>query len=107
MSETKHTPGPWRAEAVMSDDKHDICIVNPVKPTGETGWPIVLASVYFDHTEPNISKAEADANAQLIAAAPELLEALIKVVAIADRRTDEFDSALAAIAKAKGIKSDE
>jgi len=35
-------------------------------------------------------------------AAPDLLAALIAVVGIADRKTDEFDTARAAIAKAKG-----
>ena len=42
------------------------------------------------------------ADARLIAAAPDLLEALIEVVAIADRKTDAFDRARAAIAKAHG-----
>ena len=41
-----------------------------------------------------------EANAALIAAAPDLLAALIGVVRIADRKTDEFDAAHAAIAKA-------
>lgn len=38
----------------------------------------------------------------LIAAAPELLEALQAVVRVADRATVEFDAARAAIAKANG-----
>lgn len=38
----------------------------------------------------------------LIIAAPDLLEALIAVVRVADRETDEFDMARAAIAKALG-----
>jgi hypothetical protein len=40
------------------------------------------------------------ANARLIAAAPDLLEALRGVLRVADRATDEFDAARAAIAKA-------
>jgi hypothetical protein len=40
--------------------------------------------------------------AALWAAAPELLEALKGVLAVADRKTDEFDAARAAIAKATG-----
>lgn len=44
------------------------------------------------------------ANARLIAAAPELLEALQGVVRVADRVTVEFDAARAAIAKALGEK---
>jgi hypothetical protein len=41
-------------------------------------------------------------HAALIAAAPELLAALEAVVRVADRKTDEFDMAHAAIAKARG-----
>lgn len=52
------------------------------------------------------TKAEASAEEQAAArvreAAPEPLAALKKVVAIADRKTDEFDRARAAIAKAEG-----
>jgi hypothetical protein len=48
---------------------------------------------------------ESEANARLIASAPDLLEALIEVVAIADRKTDAFDRARAAIAKATGEAS--
>lgn len=45
----------------------------------------------------------ADLNAaQIIAAAPDMLEALKGVIAVADRKTDEFDRARAAIAKATG-----
>jgi len=43
-----------------------------------------------------------DADARLIAAAPDLLEALQGVLRVADRATDEFDAARAAIAKATG-----
>lgn len=48
------------------------------------------------------TEGETEANAHLIAAAPDLLEALKGVMAIADRKTDEFDLARAAIAKAEG-----
>ncbi|MEG2042717.1 MAG: hypothetical protein RR068_16610, partial [Hafnia sp.] len=41
-------------------------------------------------------------DAKLISAAPEVLEALHAVVRVADRQTDEFDMARAAIAKALG-----
>lgn len=42
------------------------------------------------------------ANARLIAAAPDLLEALKAAVAVADRDTNEFNLAHSAIAKAEG-----
>lgn len=48
------------------------------------------------------SEEENRENARLIAAAPDLLEALKGVVAVADRKTVEFDRARAAIAKAAG-----
>lgn len=41
--------------------------------------------------------------ARLIAAAPELLAALEGVLRVADRQTDEFHAARAAIAKANGL----
>ncbi|XTZ40042.1 hypothetical protein ACQYRI_08745 [Salmonella enterica] len=47
------------------------------------------------------------ANFQLLAAAPELLEALQAVVRVADRKTDEFDMAHSAIHKALGVAIDE
>ena len=43
-----------------------------------------------------------EANARLIAAAPDLIAALKGVLRVADRATDEFDAARAAIAKAEG-----
>ena len=43
-----------------------------------------------------------EANARLIAASPDLLEALIGVVRVADRETDEFIAARKAISKAQG-----
>ena len=45
---------------------------------------------------------EALANTRLWSAAPELLTALEGVLRVADRQTDEFDAARAAIAKATG-----
>ena len=83
-----HTPGPWRAEAVMSDGPHDICLVNPVRPTQETGWPVVVASVYGGDDDFQIGHDEASANARLIAAAPDLLEACIAVSEWFDRHAD-------------------
>jgi hypothetical protein len=52
--------------------------------------------------EPMPETISAFADAQLIAAAPDLLEALQAVVRVADRATVEFDLARAAIARATG-----
>ena len=79
---TQHTPGPWYvANGVqIRSDKHQVA--KAWSFAGKTG----------------------EANAQLIAAAPDLLAALHGVVRVADRATDEFDAARAAIFKATGEK---
>lgn len=82
---SEHTPGPWSVEPYDKYQK-DIIIIEP------------RCSVDND----DVDHEEAEANARLIAAAPDLLEALQAVVAIADRKTVEFDRARTAIAKATG-----
>lgn len=114
MSKAKHTPGPWTVDAVMSEYLHDICLDYEV-PGG--GSPIVIASVDFhDHEDasPVISARAADANARLMAAAPELLAALATLVSAWESVSprvqvpDEinvdshWNAARNAIAKAKG-----
>jgi hypothetical protein len=87
QSETKgagHTPGPWAATergAIFSDAGH-------VGATFAKNW---------DRPSPTEI-----ANGRLIAAAPELYEALRAVVRVADRATVEFDAARAALSKAEG-----
>lgn len=89
MSEVKHTPGPW--------------LIAENSPT----FVYALDSVGHNEFDLNVQgrgqfRERHIANARLIAAAPDLLEALKGVVAVADRKTDEFDRARAAIAKAEG-----
>jgi len=79
----QHAPGPWRRMGhrhIADAAGNVICEVW----SGPTGIE------------------QADANETLIAAAPELLAALRAVISVADRKTDEFDLAHAAIAKATG-----
>ena len=94
MSAT-HTPGPWR---VSPSVEGMLCIFADVnhRQDGYLDACVCAVSAIMDKTEID------EANARLIAAAPELLEALERVVAIADRDTVEFNAAKAAIAKAKG-----
>jgi hypothetical protein len=61
-------------------------------------FPVLVALATGDKSPEEIA-----ANARLIAAAPELLEALRGVVRVADRATVEFDAARAAIARATGV----
>lgn len=104
MSEVKHTPGPWKAHRTVSGDYQ-------IRFGGKGGW---LAEV-FDDDEPVEGRTEADA--RLIAAAPEMLEALqelfLSYKSLADSgdagtwRIEDFPEgkkALAAIAKATGAE---
>jgi len=88
---TKHTQGEWKTTGL--DIRH--------KNTS-----LILATVY-PHLHANQSREEAEANAKLIAAAPELLEALIKCHSIfseldswGDYDKDALEQAAKVIAKA-------
>jgi hypothetical protein len=83
---SKHTPGPW---------------VSGLRADGGR------INVYADDTmATRICRVETGAeDARIVAAAPDLLAALIAVVRVADRTTVEFDAARAAIAKARGGES--
>jgi hypothetical protein len=108
MAKTTHTPGPWDAQTAQPhvtrawhvrnrDIGRGVCDLSPAK------WE-------------DTSDAETEANARLIAAAPELLDALLAVLRHEGERDVsgvgmEFDStalesakvaAYAAIAKAEG-----
>lgn len=95
---SKHTPGPWTIQTVRTSS--GIC-----HKVGPFPWKEGLmnhACIYADYPGQGAAEAELLANANLIAAAPDLIEALRGVVAVADRKTIEFDRARAAIARAEG-----
>lgn len=103
--ETKHSPGPWVFQ------NHGSLILDARKGSSQCTVAHVSISTYMD---------EGRYNARLIAAAPELLEALIAVLGIVeessgvygfhlngalaewDEFADEINSACAAIVKATG-----
>ena len=90
MSEmSRHTPGPWEFEIITSS-----------YVTAFDGTHI--ADVHHGRTA--TAKAEGSANARLIAAAPDLLEALKEVFSDHDavNRLSWVNRAAAAIAKATG-----
>ena len=98
MKAPQHTPGPWAAEAAMSMDTPHIRYI-----TADTR---IIASVRHraEHTQDM-----ALANARLIAAAPELLEALRRMLPelrglafVSDTASEMLRIAEAAIAKATG-----
>lgn len=82
-----HEPGPWVIQRPGPRQRRMF-----VRP--KFGVGVAIAQL--------CQRTNRDANAALICAAPDLLEALKGVVRVADRATDEFDAARAAIAKAEG-----
>jgi len=85
MSETKHTPGPWRLEKQVAG-RDWTSIGAPVATVGgealceSVEFIVGTVSDFGPHGE-----QETEANARLIAAAPELLDALRQcVIAIGD-----------------------
>ena len=93
MSEQKHTPGPWYS----ADDDH--CHIR------RDSDDAVIAEVFEDdgHCDPvHCRPLPSRANARLIAAAPDLLEALQYLCEVSHTDPRGFDAARAAIAKATG-----
>lgn len=75
--QTKHTPGPWMINSDHSKDRSQFRI----HVGGKTNYGNCLASVYMGGPGALSSKKDDIlANAKLIAAAPLILPALIKVV---------------------------
>lgn len=89
---TKHTPGPWELNSIGPDEDKDICFVV---------WPH-LDSIKSRHNR--IADVKGTANAHLIAAAPELLAALKRLVSSPHGEMAAGDITIAetAIAKAEG-----
>lgn len=99
-----HTPGPWAtvdAEWMISQRSGMGYRYFPVRSSGQT-WDI--ANVFADEDDPEML-----ANARLIAAAPELLQELKRLLSMWEKAIgwekdymDMGDAARAAIAKAEG-----
>lgn len=99
---SKHTPGPWMfGPPWRPDHGYGMWIVSGVHP--ERGQCNVLMQ---GDTPNHLPSDIAEANARLIASAPEMLEALEAIIAQQDRNGrptyEQVNSARAAIAKAKG-----
>lgn len=98
--ETKHTPGPWMLHPV---DNFEWSVDAPSgdPDLGYGKWES-LAVVYGCEDEPQIGERKGKCNALLIAAAPELLDALKACIDHGSMTGDDWvtDKALAAIAKA-------
>lgn len=96
----KHTPGPWITDDHFSDDRH---VMN-----GNGNGPAYIAKIPLTNSIGIRSDAykSQEANARLIAAAPDLLAALQGFVerqmTVGQRYTNEGQAMLDAIAKALG-----
>ena len=98
---SKHTPGPWAVQ-LPADDSARIRVVD--KRALDYANHRIADLQYWSSKERGPDRDGAIANAYLIAAAHDLLEALQGVLRVADRATDEFHVARSAIAKAIGEK---
>lgn len=94
---SKHTPGPWATKEVNDKGAHVLWVM-PIKANGH-----YVAEV-------GVNSPDAQANARLIAAAPDLLEALEHALAELEQTANSehidpkhyFADIYAAIAKANG-----
>jgi hypothetical protein len=99
----KFTPGPWRIATSGNYGNSIEGQSGRSRYEGDSGFRSVGAFQACEST--GLYKEEEEnkmANGRLMAAAPELLAALQGVLRVADRATDEFDAARAAIQKATG-----
>jgi hypothetical protein len=100
--DSKHTPGPWIADSAGYGGWRFDGGYNGVIRTLD-GFHVFAGPSSFLALRGR-DAAEADANARLIAAAPELLEALQYVMsAHGEQLHDAFDAAEKAIAKATAV----
>lgn len=101
MSEAKHTPAPWLIA------KSDASFVYALNDNGYNRFWAHVTGGNLRRAESTL-RAEVEANARLIAAAPDLLDALIEIVSADDAHEltqKHIESARAAIAKATGQTS--
>ncbi len=96
---TQHTPGPWTLDLgnIGADMKNHVPIDAP-----DHGGIAQVVWVMEDDASASKSTPACEANAFLIAAAPELLEALKQIAAGQYVEGEEREIARAAIAKATG-----
>jgi hypothetical protein len=111
MEQTKHTPGPWKWSMSGTFDKSRV-----LAPTGQGDEHVTIATTDLTHIHAafamtgesvpdGFTHANEEANARLIAAAPDLLAALQWAMDNAEWSNDTAtgtDPIRAAIAKATG-----
>jgi len=102
--ENKHTPGPWHPVYISG-------VCTSIGNTDGDGYYELIADMILPETDAEYEeqKANIEANAKLIAAAPEMLDALIAakdaiddLMDIADGYDKDLEKVLSAIKKATG-----
>jgi iron only hydrogenase large subunit-like protein len=115
MTNTAHTPGPWTFQRIEASDDNRIvyCLIGPEAELKRTTG-VAYAGTYGKTRHLTVtgirqSDEECEANARLIAAAPDLLvalEAALPFIEAQEGTSDEndviVDACRAAIAAAKG-----
>ena len=108
---TKHTPGPWKVDSFDWEGRpdavdNDVEYFSTIYGLTEKGAEFIIADM-CGVPSGIYAKSTGQADARLIAAAPEMLEALIAVMDVIPFATNPIDSeihqrAYAVIRKAKG-----
>ena len=102
MTNAKHTPGPWCVEYGLSSDP---ATYTPGVDAPGQDFTVILYGIKAKGEACGIhgrTLEEQEANALLISAAPDLLNALTVLADVAERKGIPCDAARAAIAKATG-----
>ena len=103
MSEAKHTPGPWHAKLQMSRDRRPLGWTIE-HANGRIGWSSYATAHPNEGEGPPYEIG--GANARLIAAAPDLLDAAIRTIEenlhLADGENCTLNRLKRAVAKATG-----
>ena len=95
MTSRKHTPGPWYVGTEFNDQGRHIYAAQKVCDDEGEEWHPLIAT-----TDDDERLVDWQANAVLIAAAPDLLNALKVLADVAERKGIPCDAARAAITKA-------
>lgn len=111
---TKHTPGPWRVDETKALGAYGVWTDYATHPGHDgAGYPSLVCSM-VPTVKSEITREQRDANARLIAAAPDLLAACQESLAfiseidfallaeLLDGRDSLLERLQAAVAKAKG-----
>ena len=105
MKKSQHTPGPWEVVSLEDDSRFSKGWRSIIAGKAFVIWPSSYTTTRFGDTQEIIGSEISEPDARLIAAAPELLEALRQTLFHLEalRGTGEvIDMARAAIAKARG-----